>query len=62
MTTKSPSTLSEALAIFQSQVKSADRTGTAKETRRDKKEIPLLLNVSIQLLKMSLKHFNLQLN
>ena len=37
MTTKSPSTLSEALAIFQSQVKSADRTGTAKETRRDKK-------------------------
>ena len=34
---KSPSTLSEALAIFQSQVKSADRTGTAKETRRDKK-------------------------
>ena len=33
---KSPSTLSEALAIFQSQVKSADRTGTAKETRRDK--------------------------
>ena len=34
---KSPSTLSEALAIFQSQVKSADRTCTAKETRRDKK-------------------------
>ena len=43
MTTKSPSkrpsTLSEALAIFQSQVKSADRTGTAKETRRDKKGV-----------------------
>ena len=38
MTTKEkPQTLSEALAIFQSQVKSADRTGTAKETRRDKK-------------------------
>ena len=34
---KPPSSLSEALAIFQSQVKSADRTGTAKETRRDKK-------------------------
>ena len=33
---KSPSTLSEALAIFQSQVKSADRTGIAKETRTDK--------------------------
>ena len=32
-----PQTLSEALAIFQSKVKSADRTGTAKETRRDKK-------------------------
>ena len=32
-----PSCLSEALAIFQSKVKSADRTGTAKETRRDKK-------------------------
>ncbi len=37
MATKQPSTLSEALAIFQSQVKSADRTGTATETRRDKK-------------------------
>ena len=38
MTTKEkPQTLSEALAIFQSKVKSADRTGTAKETRRDKK-------------------------
>jgi len=37
MATKQPSTLSEALAIFQSQVKSADRTGTAKETRKDKK-------------------------
>ena len=42
MTTKEkplpkPQTLSEALAIFQSQVKSADRTGTAKETRKDKK-------------------------
>ena len=36
---KSPSTLSEALAIFQSQVKSADRTGIAKETRRDKKGV-----------------------
>ena len=37
MTTKEkPQTLSEALAIFQSKVKSADRTGTAKETRRDK--------------------------
>ena len=36
MATKQPSNLSEALAIFQSQVKSADRTGTAKETRRDK--------------------------
>ena len=35
--TKTPSSLSEALAIFQSQVKSADRTGTAKETRKDKK-------------------------
>jgi len=39
MTTKEkpqpkPQTLSEALAIFQSQVKSADRTGTAKETRK----------------------------
>ena len=34
---KPPSSLSEALAIFQSKVKSADRTGTAKETRRDKK-------------------------
>ena len=34
---KPPSCLSEALAIFQSKVKSADRTGTAKETRRDKK-------------------------
>ena len=39
MTTKQPSTLSEALAIFQSQVKSADRTGIAKETRRDKKGV-----------------------
>ena len=38
MTTKEkPQTLSEALAIFQSKVKSADRTGTAKETRRAKK-------------------------
>ena len=42
MTTKkstadSPKTLAEALAIFQSQVKSADRTGLAKETRKDKK-------------------------
>ena len=42
MTTKkstadSPKTLAEALAIFQSQVKSADRTGVAKETRKDKK-------------------------
>ena len=42
MTTKkstidSPQTLSEALAIFQSQVQSADRTGTAKETRKDKR-------------------------
>ena len=38
MTTKEkPQTLSEALAIFQSKVKSADRTGIAKETRRDKK-------------------------
>ena len=42
MTTKEkplpkPQTLSEALAIFQSKVKAADRTGTAKETRRDKK-------------------------
>tara|TARA_B100002019_G_scaffold128119_1_gene110270 strand:+ start:2198 stop:2953 length:756 start_codon:yes stop_codon:yes gene_type:complete len=42
MTTKkstadSPKTLAEALAIFQSQVKSADRTGIAKETRKDKK-------------------------
>ena len=36
---KSPSTLSEALAIFQTQVKSADRTGIAKETRRDKKGV-----------------------
>ena len=36
-TTDSPKTLAEALAIFQSQVKSADRTGTAKETRKDKK-------------------------
>ena len=36
-TTDSPQTLSEALAIFQSQVQSADRTGTAKETRRDKR-------------------------
>ena len=40
MTTKEkPQTLSEALAIFQSKVKSADRTGTAKETRRDKKGV-----------------------
>ena len=39
MATKQPSTLSEALAIFQSQVKSADRTGIAKETRRDKKGV-----------------------
>ena len=39
MATKHPSTLSEALAIFQSQVKSADRTGIAKETRRDKKGV-----------------------
>jgi len=42
MTTKKstadlPQTLSEALAIFQSQVQSADRTGTAKETRKDKR-------------------------
>ena len=36
-TTDSPKTLAEALAIFQSQVKSADRTGLAKETRKDKK-------------------------
>ena len=36
---KPPSSLSEALAIFQSKVKSADRTGTAKETRRDKKGV-----------------------
>ena len=36
-TTDSPQTLSEALAIFQSQVHSADRTGTAKETRKDKR-------------------------
>ena len=37
MTTKEkPKTLSEALAIFQSQVKSADRTGIAKETRKGK--------------------------
>ena len=39
MTTKEkplpkPLTLSEALAIFQSKVKSADRTGIAKETRK----------------------------
>ena len=39
MATKQPSNLSEALAIFQSQVKSADRTGTAKETRKDKKGV-----------------------
>ena len=40
MTTKEkPQTLSQALAIFQSKVKSADRTGTAKETRRDKKGV-----------------------
>jgi len=36
-TADSPKTLAEALAIFQSQVKSADRTGLAKETRKDKK-------------------------
>ncbi len=36
-TADSPKTLAEALAIFQSQVKSADRTGTATETRKDKK-------------------------
>ena len=36
-TVDSPKTLAEALAIFQSQVKSADRTGIAKETRKDKK-------------------------
>ncbi len=36
-TTDSPQTLSEALAIFQSQVQSADRTGIAKETRKDKR-------------------------
>ena len=36
-TTASPQTLSAALAIFQSQVQSADRTGTAKETRKDKR-------------------------
>ena len=37
MTTKEkPKTLSEALAIFQSQIKSADRTGIAKETRKGK--------------------------
>ena len=36
-TADSPKTLAEALAIFQSQVKSADRTGIAKETRKDKK-------------------------
>jgi len=36
-TVNSPATLAEALAIFQSQVKSADRTGVAKETRKDKK-------------------------
>ena len=36
-TTDSPQSLSEALAIFQSQVQSADRTGTAKETRKDKR-------------------------
>ena len=36
-TADSPKTLAEALAIFQSQVKSADRTGVAKETRKDKK-------------------------
>ena len=35
MTTKEkPQTLSEALAVFQSKVKSADRTGIAKETRK----------------------------
>ena len=32
-----PQTLSEALAIFQSKVKSADKTGIARETRKDKK-------------------------
>ena len=42
MTTKEkplpkPQTLSEALAIFQSKVKSADKTGIARETRKDKK-------------------------
>ena len=36
-TADSPKTLAEALAIFQSQVKSADRTGLAKETRKDKR-------------------------
>ena len=36
-TADSPKTLAEALAIFQSQVKSADRTGVAKETRKDKR-------------------------
>jgi len=36
-TVDSPKTLAEALAIFQSQVKSADRTGVAKETRKDKR-------------------------
>ena len=35
-TKEEPKTLSEALAIFQSQVKSADRTGIAKETRKGK--------------------------
>ena len=42
MTTKkstidSPQTLFEALTIFQSKVQSADRTGIAKETRKDKR-------------------------
>ena len=42
MTTKEkpllkPQTLSEALAIFQSKVKAADKTGIARETRKDKK-------------------------
>jgi len=42
MTTKEkplpkPQTLSEALAIFQSKVKAADKTGIARETRKDKR-------------------------
>ena len=36
-TTDSPQTLFEALTIFQSKVQSADRTGIAKETRKDKR-------------------------